>query len=152
MKFYRKALSWSFLNVLLFKIELLSFMVQFVSFTRLSKKKPINITHLIRNNKTFDLMKNIMQNFHLELQRILLSIQMVFYGVFILWKFITQSLDEPERQIIHFFAYNCLAEGLCLLLKESIQYSAKYITFYEPFHYGNKHWNSSKEKFEVKDL
>ena len=93
-----------------------------------------------------------MQNFHLELQKMLLSIQMVFYGVFILWKFITQSLDEPERQIIHFFAYNCLAEGLCLLLKESIQYSAKYITFYEPFHYGNKHWNSSKEKVEVKDL
>ena len=30
-------------------------------------------------------------------------------GVFIFSKFITQSLDEPERQIIHFFAYNCLA-------------------------------------------
>ena len=96
-------------------------------------------------------MKNIMQNFHLELQKILLSIQMVFYGVFILWKFITQSLDEPERQIIHFFAYNCLAEGLCLLLKESIQYSAKYITFYEPFNYGSKHWNLFK-KVKVKDL
>ena len=119
-------------------------MVQFISLTRL--------TRLIRNYETFDLMKNIMQNFHLELQRILLSIQMVFYGVFILWKFITQSLDEPERQIIHFFAYNCLAEGLCLLLKESIQYSAKHITFYEPFHYGNKFWNLLKENVKVKNL
>ena len=24
--------------------------------------------------------------------------------------FIMQSLDEPERQIIHFFAYDCLAD------------------------------------------
>ena len=30
-------------------------------------------------------------------------------GVFIFGKFITQSLDEPERQIIYFFLYNCLA-------------------------------------------
>ena len=50
-------------------------------------------------------------------------------GVFIFGKFITQSLDEPERQIIYFFSLQLSrSEQSCVcLLRNSIPCSAKLI-------------------------
>ena len=82
------------------------------------------------------------ENFHQELQRILSNMEMVFYGVFILWKFITQSLDEPERQIIYFFRLQ-LSRRRSMPTSKRVHtiFCQTYITFYEPFHHGIYHWS-----------
>ena len=58
-------------------------------------------------------------------------------GVFIFGKFITQSLDEPERQIIHFFRLQ-LSRRRSMPTSKRVHtiFCQTYITFYEPFHYG----------------